>query len=133
MPVKYLCWVLLVVAVAARAVGGASGQPEAKKLPLDGQMFQVEGQAAFLIMPKDPAPGVPTPWVWYAPTLPRLPGPEERWMFEKFLAAGLAVAGVDVGESYGSPKGRAGFTALYRELTEIRQARAPRGQLRPRR
>ncbi len=38
-------------------------------------------------------------------------------MFEKFLAAGMAVAGVDVGESYGSPKGRAGFTALYQELT----------------
>jgi pimeloyl-ACP methyl ester carboxylesterase len=38
-------------------------------------------------------------------------------MFERFLAAGMAVAGVDVGESYGGPKGRAGFSALYGELT----------------
>ena len=120
MHVKVLCCGMLAAAVAARAAEGASGQPEAKRLPLDGQVFQVEGQTAFLIMPKDPAPGVPTPWVWYAPTLPRLPGPEERWMFEKFLAAGMAVAGVDVGESYGSPKGRAGFTALYQELTAKR-------------
>ena len=41
-------------------------------------------------------------------------------MFERFLAEGIAVAGVDVGESYGSPQGRAHFTALYRELVERR-------------
>ncbi len=41
-------------------------------------------------------------------------------MFDRFLAAGLAIAGVDVGESYGSPKGRVGFSALYKELTEKR-------------
>ena len=50
----------------------------------------------------------------------RLPAVEEKWMFERFLEAGIAVAGVDVGESYGSPKGRAHFTALYRELVERR-------------
>ena len=41
-------------------------------------------------------------------------------MFERFLAAGIAVAGVDVGESYGNPQGRAHFTAFYRELVERR-------------
>jgi pimeloyl-ACP methyl ester carboxylesterase len=60
------------------------------------------------------------PWVWYAPTLPGLPGNEERWMFEKFTKAGVAVAGIDAGESYGSPEGRSLFTALYREVTERR-------------
>jgi hypothetical protein len=38
-------------------------------------------------------------------------------MFERFLAAGIAVAGVDVGESYGNPQGRASFTTFYQELT----------------
>ena len=38
-------------------------------------------------------------------------------MHEQFLAAGVAVAGIDVGEAYGSPKGRELFTTLYRELT----------------
>ena len=33
-------------------------------------------------------------------------------MFEKFRDAGIAVAGVDVGESYGSPAGRKLYTAL---------------------
>jgi prolyl oligopeptidase PreP (S9A serine peptidase family) len=38
-------------------------------------------------------------------------------MHEKFLEAGIAVAGVDVGEAYGSPKlSHAAFAALYEEL-----------------
>lgn len=41
-------------------------------------------------------------------------------MFLKFLDAGLAVAGIDVGESHGSPAGRALFSALYRELVQQR-------------
>ena len=58
------------------------------------------------------------PWVWYAPTLDRRhPNRDEQWMFDRLHAAGIAVAGVDVGESYGSPKGRATYQALYEELT----------------
>lgn len=38
-------------------------------------------------------------------------------MFDKFSRAGIAVAGIDVGESYGSPDGRKLFSALYAELT----------------
>ena len=38
-------------------------------------------------------------------------------MHERFVEAGIAVAGIDVGEACGSPEGRAGFTDLYRELT----------------
>ena len=46
-----------------------------------------------------------------------LPDEHEKWMHEQFLAAGVAVAGIDVGEAYGSPKGRELFTAFYHELT----------------
>ena len=42
-------------------------------------------------------------------------------MFEKFLNQGIAIAGVDVGESYGSPEGRATYSALYKELAEKRR------------
>lgn len=41
-------------------------------------------------------------------------------MFDQLHAAGIAVAGVDVGESYGSPKGRAVYQSLYEELTKRR-------------
>jgi pimeloyl-ACP methyl ester carboxylesterase len=92
----------------------------AKKLPLPGEIFTVEGRAAFLIPPGKRDAAKPTPWVWYAPTLPNLPGPEERWLCEKFLAAGIAVAGVDVGESMGNPQGRAWFTAFHKEMVSNR-------------
>jgi pimeloyl-ACP methyl ester carboxylesterase len=38
-------------------------------------------------------------------------------MFERFLAAGIAVAGIDVGESFGSPDGRKLFSEFYQHLT----------------
>jgi hypothetical protein len=101
----------------------AQSRPESPKvLPVAGEVFEVAGRPAFLILP--PAPRRPTepgarqrvPWAWYAPTLPGLPAVEERWMFDRFLAAGVAIAGVDVGESYGSPDGRAVYSALHEEL-----------------
>jgi hypothetical protein len=98
-----------------------------KALPLAGEVFKVEGCTAFVIPSASPA-SRPTPWVWYAPTLPGLPGAEERWMFERFTQAGIAIAGIDVGESFGSPAGRALYTALYTELTGKRGL-APRAVL----
>lgn len=41
-------------------------------------------------------------------------------MFQKFLDAGIAIAGIDIGESYGSPAGRALYTELYQELVKQR-------------
>jgi len=76
------------------------GKP-AKELPLPGEMFLVQGRPAFLITSTNVVKG--KPWVWYAPTLPPYPAQEERWMFERFMADGISIAGIDVGESYGSP------------------------------
>ena len=80
--------------------------------------FEVAGRPAFLVRPERPAEG--NPWVLYAPTFRgSLPvEKEEGWMFGHFLKSGIAIAGVDVGESYGSPDGRAAFTALYDKLTK---------------
>lgn len=100
--------------------GSADRVLPAKELPLPGEVFPVAGRPAFLIAASGEATGKSNPWVWYAPTLPNLPGPEERWMFEKFRDAGIAIAGIDVGESNGSPAGRALFSQLYVEMTERR-------------
>lgn len=98
------------------ACGLAVAQPT-KALPLPGEVFEVSGRTAFLIPAKAVLRGTARPWVWYAPTLPTLPGPEVWWMFERFRAAGVAVAGVDAGESYGSPAGNKAFDALYAAMT----------------
>ncbi len=113
--------VLLIVCSAATAAEAQKPEspPPDKKLPMPGEVFRVEGRTAFVIPPDKKSDG-PTPWVWYAPTLPNLPGTEERWMFERFTKAGIAIAGIDVGESFGSPDGRKLFSALHRELTEKR-------------
>jgi len=99
-----------------------AAQPK-KKLPFPGEVFAIEGRTAFLILPDNKPAKLDQgamPWVWYAPTLRGLPGWAEKWMFERFLKAGIAIAGVDVGESYGNPKGRATYTALHQHLVEKR-------------
>jgi len=87
-----------------------------KRLPMPGETLSIQNHQAFLILPEKPREGERIPWIWYAPTLPGLPGKEEKWMFERFLTAGIAIAGVDVGESCGSPRGREVYSALYQEL-----------------
>ena len=92
------------------------------------QDFEIAGRRAFLMLPKDAPATTMMPWVWYAPTLPGLPCGDEQWMFDRILGAGIAIAGIDVGESYGSPAGRESFSALHRHLVEQRGL-APRACL----
>ncbi len=94
-----------------------SAESPVKELPLPGEVFALQGSTAFVIPATAAADGKTMPWVWYAPTLPNLPGTAEKWMFEKFTGAGIAIAGIDAGESYGSPAGNALYSALYAELT----------------
>lgn len=92
----------------------------AKEIPreLRKERFEVNGHKAFIIWPTKRLEG-PTPWVMYGPTFEeRLPGGGEAWMLRRFLDTGIAMAGVDVGESYGSPKGRAVYDALHARLVE---------------
>ena len=101
----------------------AEDQPAAapvKTLILPGESFLVEGRPAFILWPPEEKRQKPQPWIMYAPTLPGLPDSHEKWMHEQFVDAGVAVAGIDIGEAYGNPAGQKHFSALYRELIEKR-------------
>jgi dipeptidyl aminopeptidase/acylaminoacyl peptidase len=116
---------MLCLAVALSMLGGPASceepaKTDIKKLILPGEAFLIEGRPAFVLLPAESARRQPQPWILYAPTLAAYPDDHEKWMHEKFLGAGVAVAGIDVGESYGSPAGRELFTALYDELIENR-------------
>ena len=118
-------WILMIFGLCCRLALDAGEATkldtrtnQEKTLPIPGEVFSVSGHTAFLISPTQKTS--PMPWVWYAPTLRGLPGQEEKWMFEKFLAAGIAVAGIDVGESYGGPQGCVLYSALYEELVQKR-------------
>ncbi len=110
---------VLVESAVPPVPAGATDLPP-KVLPLPGEVFTVQGRIAFLILPEATPANETIPWVWYGPTLPNLPGTEEKWLFERFTKAGIAVAGIDVGESYGSPDGRALFSAFRDELVAHR-------------
>jgi dipeptidyl aminopeptidase/acylaminoacyl peptidase len=101
------------------AADGSQPEP-VKTLILPGESFLVAGRPAFVLLPAEAKRQKPQPWIMYAPTLPSYPDEVEKWMHERFSEAGIGVAGIDVGEAYGSPQGRDGFTALYNELTEKR-------------
>lgn len=117
-PLRRISLIAALLLLAAGALRSADDPPKVSSTGIE--TFMVEGHKAFVIPPQaKPADG-PIPWVWYAPTLPGLPGDAEKWMFERFTHAGIAIAGIDVGESYGSPDGRALYSALYRELTTNR-------------
>lgn len=114
-------WVLMV------DLSSGAAKP-VKELILPGESLRIRGRPAFVLLPPQTKRTQPQPWVLYAPTLPGLPDEHEKWMHERFLEAGVAVAGIDVGEAYGSATGRELFTALYDELT-ARRGFAPRACL----
>ncbi len=93
---------------------------EIKKLILPGDSFLVENRPAFLLWPDAGMRKTPQPWVFYAPTLAGYPDEHEKWMHQQFLAAGVAVAGIDVGEAYGSPASRKLFDAFFDQMTQKR-------------
>lgn len=98
----------------------ADAQTVREQLFPNGEFFEFEGHPAFILQPEETLRSTPQPWVFYAPTLPAYPDAHEEWMHRKFLAAGVAVAGVDVGEAYGSPASRAVFDRFYDELVHKR-------------
>jgi len=84
--------------------------------------FTLGGLSAFVITPDTPASG--NPWIAYAPCVGSLPNwtgsGEEKWMFDQYFAAGIAVAGIYSGDLSGNPTQRAGYTDLYNELVNNR-------------
>jgi len=124
--------ILATLCIAGLLITDSQAQDLGKKLPLEGETILLDGSVAFIIPVEDQpqsavgqAQRMVKPWVWYAPTLPNLPGSEERWMFERFVKAGVAIAGIDAGESYGSPRGNRVFDRLYAEMIRRGYAEKP--------
>lgn len=104
----------------------AGAEPPQKKLVVPGEVFEVAGKTAFLFPAAEPASSAEgRPWILYSPTLPPYPDEAERWMHEAFTRAGVAVAGIDTGESYGSPAAVQAAEALHAEMVRRGYARRP--------
>ena len=93
--------------------------------------LEVMGRKGFFLKParRPQLPG--NPWVWYAPTLMGgYPGESNVWLITKLLDAGVAVCGMDIGESYGSPAGQKIFSEFHRRLVR-EHALQPQARLLP--
>ena len=94
-----------------------AARPKRRQVLINAERFRIADRHAFLMKPEQPAEtGKGKPWIFYGPTLPGTPDRHESWMHERFLAAGVAVAGIDVGEAYGSPQSQRFFDALHQEM-----------------
>lgn len=81
--------------------------------------FTVAGAPGFVIYPTGQEVGGYRPWLWYAPTfIGGLPAERHTAYFKPLLDAGFFIAGVEVGESFGSPKGTATYQAFYEYVVE---------------
>ena len=91
-----------------------------KRYGSDRIEFTVAGHTGFIILPTVVEGSKRIPWVWYAPTFIAAGYPNESngWICRKLLDQGFAICGVDVGESYGNPAGRAAFTEFYKFVIE---------------
>lgn len=87
------------------------------ELPCREVIVDAEGAPGFLFLPETPA-ATPIPWAWYAPTfISGNPAQENCWLMRRWLEAGIAIGGVEVGESYGNPAGRAIFQRFHERVT----------------
>jgi pimeloyl-ACP methyl ester carboxylesterase len=102
-----------------RVEGATYAEALTDRLGIRAESFEIDGRPAF-VLPASGNTSRPQPWILYAPALPDYPDAHERWMHEQFVKHGVAVAGIDVGEAYGSPQGRAAISKLYAELVTNR-------------
>lgn len=90
--------------------------------PREDFLVGTQHHQGFVVLPRQRCADGARSWIWYAPTFVRAPGglpdPSHAWMFEQWLTNGFAICGVDVGESYGNPAGRAAFTEFYRAVVK---------------
>ena len=102
---------------AASAAEPAVATPPRPTNPLilPGEVFTVAGRTAFLFTPAAVSGQQPEakPWILYFPFFPDKP---TLWMHEQFTQAGVAVAGINTGESYGSPEALKAAEALHAEM-----------------
>jgi acetyl esterase/lipase len=104
----------------ASSSGAQDSEKPVKNLILPGESFLINVRPAFILWPEKAKRKSPQPWVMYGPTLPAYPDIHEKWMHQQFLDAGIAVAGIDVGEAYGNPASQEAFSELHSELTQKR-------------
>lgn len=107
-------FVVMLNLVAIANIAAAQSLSETKQYGAKRLDFSVGEFDGFVVLPANDVLGESKPWVWYAPTfIGRYPNDALEWMARQLLDAGFAIAGIDVGESYGSPLGVRAYNDFY--------------------
>lgn len=117
MPITYalLITVLCVQFVLSKTEAAPENCAWSRKYGQQRAEFEAAGHWGFVILPPKDKRRKNMPWVWYAPAFKGgHPNESNGWICERLLAKGIAVCGVDIGESYGNPAGRAAFTEFHK-------------------
>ena len=85
-------------------------------LPKKPESFDVAGTQGMVYPAPRPAEG--KPWLWYAPTFATISFSGKKAYHETFLRAGIAVAGVNLGEARGAPASTARNLQFYEEMVK---------------
>tara|TARA_R110002049_G_scaffold27321_3_gene94382 strand:- start:132 stop:923 length:792 start_codon:yes stop_codon:yes gene_type:complete len=86
---------------------------------INGETFSLGDKPAFIMHPDSPSAATrDKPWVFYAPALTQYPDAHESWMHQQILDQGITIAGINVGEAYGSPLAMESFDALHQEMIQ---------------
>lgn len=112
MPPRLLSGICLALFATWGALA-AQEQYGAKRINLE-----IGKHKGFILEPAQPGLAGQRPWVWYAPTIGSYPNKSNEWVLKMLLDKGFYVAGVDVGESYGSPAGRKVFSDFHRHVVD---------------
>jgi acetyl esterase/lipase len=116
---KLVCAFVCLVALACAATSWGEEPVESTQYGAKRLDFEVGDTKAFIILPTESAKDGSKPWVWYAPTfIGGHPDPSHEWMATRLLAAGFAIGGVEVGESYGSPTGTQQYSDYYEHVVK---------------
>jgi len=109
----------LAVACCVVSASAAVATTESQQFNARRVVFDVGEGKGFVIFPTKPSPDGSKPWVWYAPTfIGQHPDDSHTWMAKQLLDSGFAICGVEVGESFGSPRGRARYTEFFNIVTK---------------
>jgi pimeloyl-ACP methyl ester carboxylesterase len=111
-------------APAEPATTQPASQPAELKVKREWEQFggrrldvEVAGRSGFILQPRQAGGDKPMEWVWFAPQFAQYPSRRHAWIAERVLAAGMALAGVEVGESCGNVEGRETFTRFHAAVT----------------